>query len=246
MLGEMEALSPEQASYREAYREAEIGPRYSGWGHFAFTTLGSLSAIAYAASRLSAVRPLEWALVPIFFLIANLGEYFGHRGPMHHRRRGLDLLFKRHTLQHHRFFTREAMACESPRDFKIMLFPPVMLVFFIGCLATPIALGFALLVSPNAGWLFAVVAVSYFLLYEWLHFAYHLPADGTIGRLPVVGTLRRHHQLHHDAALMADWNFNITFPIADALFGTTYRERNGQGGEREEGGDGEESGESGD
>ena len=37
-------------------------------------------------------------------------------------------------------------------------------------------------------------------------------------------TLRRHHTRHHDLALMGRWNFNITFPIADWLFGTYYRD----------------------
>src|SRR5262249_45000374 len=210
------------ASWRDAFRAEEIGPRYSGWLHFAFTTCGSIAAIGFAVSRLAHARPCEWALLPIFFLIANLGEYFGHRGPMHHRTGGLGLVFKRHTLQHHRFFTERTMSCESSRDFKIVLFPPVMLVFFIGVLATPIGLLFYVSVSPNSGCLFAVVAVGYFLLYEWLHFSYHLPEDSLVGRLPLVAALRRHHQTHHDPALMARWNFNITFPVGDRLFGTSH------------------------
>ncbi len=223
MLAPMSEASADLREWRDTFRAAEIGPTYSGWLHFAFTTVGSLAAIAFAASRLEAVRPLEWALVPVFFLISNFGEYFGHRGPMHHRKEGLGLIFKRHTLQHHRFFTSEAMACDSPRDFKIMLFPPVMLVFFIGGMAFPIGALLYLLVSHNAGWLFAIVGIGYFLTYEWLHFLYHLPEEGWVGRLPLVAALRRHHQAHHDPALMADWNFNITFPIADWLLGTTYR-----------------------
>jgi hypothetical protein len=215
--------SDDLREWRDAFRDAEIGPGYSGWLHFAFTTLGSLAAIGFAASRLHDVRLFEWALVPLFFLIANLGEYLGHRGPMHHRREGLSLIFIRHTLQHHRFFTSESMACESPRDFKIMLFPPVMLLFFIVGMALPIGAIFYLLVSPNAGWLFGIVGLGYFLLYEWLHFLYHLPDEGPVSRLPLLAHLRRHHQTHHDPSLMTRWNFNITFPIADWLFGTTYR-----------------------
>ncbi len=212
----------ELAEWRESFRAAAIGRHYSGWLHFAFTTVGSLAAIVFAASRLHDVTALEWALVPVFFLVANFGEYVGHRGPMHHRRRGLGLVFTRHTLQHHRFFTDENMACESSRDFKIMLFPPVLLLFFIGGMALPIGALFHLVLSPNAGWLFGIVAIGYFLTYEWLHFAYHLP-DGVIARLPGIATLRAHHRAHHDPALMADWNFNITFPIADALLGTRHR-----------------------
>jgi hypothetical protein len=213
----------ELATWRDRFRSEKIGPRYSGWLHFGFTTCGSLAVIVFAASRLHDVRPCEWALVPIFFLIANFGEYLGHRGPMHHRRNGLGLVFERHTLQHHRFFTVEAMTCASSRDYKIILFPPVMLVFFVGMLATPIGVAFYFAASPNAGYLFAVVAVGYFLLYEWLHFAYHQREGSLVGRLPIIAALRRHHQAHHDPALMAQWNFNITFPLGDLLFGTGYR-----------------------
>jgi hypothetical protein len=225
-------LGAELPSWRDTFRTEEIGPRYSGWLHFAFTSCGSIAVIAFAASRLSHVRPLEWALLPIFFLIANLGEYLGHRGPMHHRRAGLGLVFKRHTLQHHRFFTESSMACDSSRDFKIVLFPPVMLFFFVGVLATPIGLLFTLVVSANAGYLFAMVAVGYFLLYEWLHFSYHQPEASFVGRMPLMAALRRHHQTHHDPALMARWNFNITFPIGDWLFRTVHpgADRDGSGG----------------
>ncbi len=128
------------AAYRVRYRAEHIGPRYNGWLHFATTSVGSLAAIAFAVSRVRAPSRAELAAVPVFFLIANLGEYFGHRGPMHHRRRGLAILFERHTQQHHRYYTHEAMAAESPRDFQMVLFPPVMLLFFLGFLATPIGL----------------------------------------------------------------------------------------------------------
>lgn len=211
------------ADYREEFRKVAIGSSYSGWGHFAFTTVGSLATIAFAASRLSGVRAWEWALTPLFLLIANLAEYFGHKGPMHHRRKGLGLLFQRHTLQHHRFFTQRNMSCDSSRDFKIVLFPPVMLAFFIGGIATPIGTAFYFLVSPNAGFLFAVVGIAYFLLYEWLHFAYHQPAESVLARLPGVSWLREHHRMHHDPTLMTRWNFNLTFPIGDLLMGTCYR-----------------------
>ena len=166
---------------------------------------------------------LEWLTVPVSFLVANFGEYFGHRGPMHHRRPALGLLFQRHTLQHHRFFTAEAMQCATTRDFKMVLFPPVMLVFFIGALATPIGVVLGLLVSPNVGWLFAATALSYFLTYEWLHWSYHQPNDSWVGRRTLVRVLRGHHTTHHDIHKMTRGNFNITFPIADWLFGTVEK-----------------------
>jgi hypothetical protein len=105
----------------------------------------------------------------------------------------------------------------------MVLFPPVMLLFFLGGLALPIGLALFAVFNANVGWLFAATAVGYFLSYEWLHFAYHQPPDSFIGRLPFVPRLRRHHAAHHDQRLMQRWNFNITFPIADGLLGTTWR-----------------------
>jgi hypothetical protein len=210
----------ETAAFRAQHRAA-IGANYRGWLHFGVTSVVSLAVIAFAIER---VRSPSWgalAAVPAFFLIANLGEYFGHRGPMHRRRRGLGLVFERHTLQHHRFFTNDAMEAESSRDFQMVLFPPIMLLFFLGGLATPIGLLLALVGGANLGWLFVATAVGYFLTYEWLHWSYHQPESSWVGRLWLVRVLRRHHLLHHDVEQMTRVNFNITFPISDWLFGTT-------------------------
>jgi hypothetical protein len=210
-------------TYRERYRAQFVGPHYNGWIHFSATTLGSLAAISVAVWQVRAPAVLELLAVPVFFTIANLGEYFGHRGPMHHHTRRLAILFERHTQQHHRYYTNEAMAADSHHDYKMVLFPPVMLLFFLGALAAPLGLALGLLVTPNLGWLFAATAVSYFLLYEWLHWSYHQDVDSWVGRLALVRVLRRHHTIHHDVHRMTRANFNITFPIADRLFGTNEK-----------------------
>jgi hypothetical protein len=208
------------ATFRSSYRAEEIGKHYSGWGHFAFTSIVSLGAVALSLSRLSNVGASEWLAVPCTFVFANLAEYFGHKGAMHRPRAGLGLLYRRHTLQHHHFYTHDAMVYESAADLKMVLFPPVMLLFFLGAIATPIG-GFLFVVaSPNVAWLYVATATSYFLSYEWLHVAHHLDPDGALGRLRLLRLLRQHHQAHHDLRLMGRYNFNVTFPIADFLFGT--------------------------
>jgi hypothetical protein len=212
-------------AFRERYRRDAIGPRYRGPAHLAFTSLACLAAVAFCLCRLHAVQGWEWATVPLTFLFANLAEWSGHRGPMHHPRRGLRLVFERHARQHHRFFTPQRMAFDGPRDFKAVLFPPVLLLFFFGVFALPVGAVLALAATANVAYLFAATSVAYFLNYEWLHFAYHTPADSWIARLPGIARLRRHHARHHDPRLMTRYNFNITYPIADRLFGTYYRGR---------------------
>ncbi|HZU83718.1 MAG TPA: sterol desaturase family protein [Polyangiaceae bacterium] len=209
-------------AFRRRYRAENVGPRYSGWLHFAFTSCGALAAVAFAIAHVHRVRPAEWCVLPLGFLLANGAEYFGHKGPMHRPVRRLTVLFVRHAREHHRFFTSRAMHYDSTRDFKMVLFPAVMLVFFLGAIATPIALALFWCVSESVGWLFVSLAAGYFLTYEWLHFAYHLRPDSWVGRLPLLARLRAHHTRHHDPALMGRYNFNITFPICDWIFGTAY------------------------
>lgn len=171
---------------------------------------------------LADIQTMEWLTIPLTFLYANLSEYLGHRGPMHHKTRLLAAIFERHTVQHHAFFTDDAMTFDTSRDFKAVLFPPILLFFFISCFALPVGALLYLLLSPNVAFLFVLTAVMYFLNYELLHFAYHVDPDSWIGRLPYMNRLRRHHVYHHDRSLMSHYNFNITYPICDCLFGTDY------------------------
>lgn len=212
------------AEFRARYREKNISPRYSGRLHLASTSLASLAALALCVARLHAVRPLEWLTVPLAFLFANLVEYAAHRGPMHHKLRRdfflTRLLYQRHAMSHHRFYTHDAMTIETPADYQMVLFPPVIVFLFIGGIALPVMLVLSHLLSANVAYLFGATAVGYFLSYEWLHLAYHLDPRSVAGRLPFIAALRRHHTLHHDPSRMQRYHFNITFPIADTLFRT--------------------------
>lgn len=216
------ALHPGVEAYRREYRATGVGRYYSGWAHLAVTSIGALAAIVFAASRVESPAPLELLMVPAAFLLANLVEFLMHRGPMHRPFGALREIYKRHTLEHHFFYTHDAMTAQSSRDFKMVLFPPAAIFLFLGVIGAPIGTLFYFLASPNAGYLYAATAVGYFLAYEWLHLAYHLPPESRVGGLPFMAALRRHHAIHHDLRLMGRWNFNITFPICDRLFGTHY------------------------
>lgn len=210
-------------SFRREYRQRHVGQAYRGQLHLGFTVATCLIVIGACLTRLEDIGIWEWLTIPITFLYANLVEYFGHRGPMHHPRKGLRIIFERHTRQHHRFFRDDAMAFGDSRDFKAVLFPPVLIVFYLVGFALPAGLLLAWLASPNTAYLFAATAVAYFLNYELLHFAYHTRHGTWIGRLPFMSRLRRLHTLHHHPELMQRYNFNITYPIGDWLFGTLFK-----------------------
>ena len=60
-----------------------------------------------------------------------------------------------------------------------------------------------------------------YLVYEFMHFCCHVDENCFVKYCPFVNTLRRHHTAHHNARLMMEVNMNLTFPIADWLFGTS-------------------------
>mgnify|MGYP001574640727 CR=1 FL=1 len=222
-------MTPESvARARTAFRENRIPEHYSGPLHLATIIGFSVLVAAISLAMLSDVRPAEWLAIPLTFLYCNLAEYLGHRGPMHNKTRFLTGIFKRHTVEHHSFFTDEAISFDSPRDYRAVLFPPILLVFFFGFFAVPVGAVLYYLVSPNVCFLFVFTAILYYLNYELFHFSYHVDPQSWLGRLRLIRRLRRNHVLHHDKTLMTRFNFNITYPICDRLFGTLYR--GGEGG----------------
>jgi len=214
---------PIPANFRAHYRAERIPSYYSGRLHLGLTTSICLAVILWCAVKLESVTPLEWLAVPVTLLYANLSEYLGHRGPMHNPTKGLGLVYQRHTREHHIFFTDSDMAVNESRDFMAVLFPPVMLLFFTLAFALPVGLLLGWLASPNTAYLFVMTSLAYFLNYELLHLAYHLPESHWAFGIPFMKTLRRHHMTHHRPDLMSRYNFNITYPVADWFFGTTFR-----------------------
>jgi len=215
----------ETDAFRITYRAQEIGKNYSGKFHFWFTTIWCLSLIITCILLIKQPTWKELLIIPIGFIYINLAEYLGHKGPMHHRSKKLEKVFIRHSLQHHRFFTKENFSFDSSKDIKAVLFPPILLLFFFFAFAVPVALIFYWLWSANAALIFLVTVFSYYLNYEWLHFIYHLPQTHFVAQLPFIKTLRKLHLTHHDLQLMTKYNFNITYPIFDIIFGTYYKEK---------------------
>jgi hypothetical protein len=213
------------ARFRADYRADVIPARYRGSRHLLATFGGGSLALAACLWPLQDVRAVEWLTVPATLVYANLAEYLGHRFPMHHPWPGLKAIFKRHAGQHHRFFTDAAMAIESTRDLRALLFPPLLVAFFFGAFAVPVWFVLAALLSANVAWLFVATGLAYFLHYEVLHGAYHLPEGHPVARLGPIRRLRRLHRTHHDPRLMTHFNFNITWPLGDWLFGTLHRTR---------------------
>jgi hypothetical protein len=218
------ALTPERVrAYREDYRSESIGPGYHGWLHLGTITSICVSAIVAALASIDHWAWVDLALVPAAWVLANLVEYAVHRGPMHHLSVGFGRLYRRHTSQHHRFFSRELMDVDGPRDFHVTLFPAWMSLFFVGLIGAPMAAVVYLLFGVDLALLFYAAIVLYYLVYEWAHLGAHMPETSALARLPLIRFARRHHGIHHDPARMRRANFNFAVPLGDWLFGTWER-----------------------
>lgn len=217
-------IPPKLADFRRKYRSNIIGPWYNGYAHLAFVVIGSTSVMIAAALQIHNPHWTDWICIPVTFVVANFVEYFGHRGPMHHYFKRMKLIFHRHTNEHHQFFTEHWMTCRSQRDFKIVLFPPIMLFFYLGAIALPMGFFLYYMHGWNFAMLYVITAMFYFMSYEVMHFFYHLDDDLWVSKLPILRSLRAHHRTHHKLEIMSKYNFNITWPIADFVMGTIYRD----------------------
>lgn len=219
----MSGTSSKLSDYREEYRQAFISPKYNGMLHFAFTVSFSLLVIAYSAAQLNEVTGWQWLTIPITFLYANFAEWAGHKFAMHRKRKLAGLVYTRHTLQHHRFFTHEHMEIDSTRDFKAVLFPPILVTFFLLVFFVPFGLILSWSFSSNVAWLGVATGMAYFLNYELLHWSYHQPAGHWVTKIPGHAQLKKLHTDHHDPTLMAHKNFNISYPITDWVMGSWHK-----------------------
>jgi len=210
-----------------AYRDAALDRRFSLARHLA-KVLGVAAVILAGGVWLArGAAGWQWALVPVFWAVANVFEWIMHRFPMH-RPLQPRILYVNHAIHHHRAFDGDAQEIRTLRDLSVVMMPWYTLVF-VFAMASPIAFVAALVGGPALAGVFLVSAVLYFLLYEVIHTLHHLSpvqlAKVPLGTSAAIAALRRQHHAHHQLRRMTEINFNVTFPLADLLFGTYERSR---------------------
>lgn len=211
------------ARFREKFREDTPG-WYRGEYHLAFTLVFTIGTLLFCASRIENASLWEWLLIAPAFLFGNWAEWAGHRYILHRPVKRLKMIYKRHVGTHHQFFTHHDLSYKGHRDWRALLFPPFAPVAFV-LVSVPPALLIGLLWSANAGYIIVLTMAAYYLMYEGLHTLSHITDSWLLDRIPLVNTVRRMHVVHHDTDVMHARNFNLTFPICDALFGTSDLDR---------------------
>lgn len=206
-------------------RRAGITAAIPGWYnpavHLAIPAIFGLALMIGAALRVHDLRWHELLVVPIT-LFASFGfEWRAHKYILHKRTPLLGLLYERHELMHHVIFTYDRISMRDRRELWLILMPAYAIVL-VFAMVLPLALLVARFLGDNVALLMIITSMAFFLSYEWLHMAYHMPEDSRIGRLSVIRRLREQHRRHHEPRLMKRWNFNVTIPVFDVILGTAW------------------------
>jgi len=193
---------------------------YKGQYHLAFTLVFTGSVLIFSLLKIHGLTNSElWSILPIF-LFGNWAEWAGHRYILHNPNGPLKAVYKRHVGTHHQFFTHLTLGYKGNKEWRALLFPPLAPVLFVVS-AIPLAILGGLLFSSNVAYIMMATMASYYLMYECLHTLSHIQNSVFLDNLPLVNTVRRMHVAHHNPEFMHQYNFNLTFPICDLLFGTS-------------------------
>lgn len=173
--------------------------------YFSLFALGLLVA-AVAVSPATILRSLWVVLIPP--VLAPFVEWVLHKYALHRivdpakDPRGYAYMLKLH-YKHHWEPTK------IPYVFAPASGPITIFVVFL-------PLGAAVFRDPQQALLFGFAVVTYFLTYEWLHLAHHIPSYRAItayGKL-----IRNAHSWHHYKNENFWWG--VSNPLGDYLFGT--------------------------
>jgi hypothetical protein len=220
-----DAERPLSAAAARFARGEHLLPDYSPGRHAALTVTIAAALAATGGLLAAHARPLDWALAPIFFVVANLIEWSVHRHPMHHPQPPR-FMYVNHTLIHHLAFTEANMPITRPAELGLVMMPWYTMIGLFA-VASPVMVLAGVVRGRGLAGVFLLAAVAYFLMYETLHALYHLPDATldrlTIGKLRLFRRMQAHHARHHVLGRMAHVNFNVTIPLMDALLGTNER-----------------------
>ena len=210
-----------QQRFREEFLST-VPSWYRGEAQVAILMLLPAGTICYCWTQIAGATWIEWSLIAPVLLLGNFIEWAAHRYLLHGRVKGFELAFWRHAGVHHHYFTHHNMLYKGHKELLAQLFPPYAVVGFI-VIGIPPALLVGYLWSPNLAYIIVGSMAANYLVYEGLHTVSHLDdaRHPYLKYVPLVNTVRRMHRAHHNLRFMQTHNFNLTWPIADAIMGTS-------------------------
>ncbi len=197
----------------------------SGYRPMLHLLIPSLFGLCTALGSLTLLKNLRlselWTIPATYFLGLGL-EWRVHKDMLHRRLPFFSELYERHERMHHVVYTADDMEMRSQKEWALVLMPWFAIVLVTAVLL-PVALLSGWLLSRNCGVLVLCTGVAFFLSYEWLHLAYHLPHSHPVARIGFIRRLSAFHRCHHDPPNMKRWNFNVTIPLFDVIHGSLKR-----------------------
>lgn len=138
---------------------------------------------------------------------------------------GWKYAYRAHQLEHHEIFKADATYFFSKEFHDEDTMDHVTFAWWNAPLLFALHLPlFAVLWLWVGGWAAAVGAftamVSYYALYEYLHYCMHLPKDRRFERTHFFKFIQEHHRLHHVYYMK---NLNVVVPIADFIMRTRVK-----------------------
>jgi hypothetical protein len=208
---------------REALIKKGVPAGYRPWLHLLVPSLVALVTLGVALSQLHDLRAVELWTIPITYIAALGFEWRAHKDILHRRLPLLSELYERHERTHHVIYTAADMSMRSQKEWMLVLMPWFAIVLIIALLLPVVAL-VSWVSNRSCAALSLCTSVLFFLQYEWMHLAYHLPPDHPVAKWAPIRVLGALHKSHHDPRNMKRWNFNVTIPLFDLLHGTLNRE----------------------
>ena len=150
-------------------------------------------------------------------IYSSFFEWTLHRYVMHRPVGKFDYPFRAHAVVHHQTFRADASYHLQQASDK----RTVPMAWWNGPFLIAIHAPLAWLVGRLVGQPIVIGALSgmavYYAVYEYIHWCMHIPRARNIERSGIFFRLNGHHLLHHR---YMGKNFNVVFPLADAVLGT--------------------------
>lgn len=156
----------------------------------------------------------------ISFVYCSFFEWTLHKYIMHNDR-FMKYAYRAHQLEHHDIFKADStyfIADDGDLDHVTFAWWNAPLLF--GLHSPILAVVFFWAGGPVAAVAALAAMVSYYGLYEYLHFCMHVPRERWLEKTFFFQFVQEHHRLHHVYYLK---NLNVVVPIADFVFGSRVK-----------------------
>lgn len=187
---------------------------YHGYLHVALNGMLLTSLLFLSYQKLPSITLFSAGKILLFLFAWSVIEYLIHRFILHGKTFSRQHFQQQHSVFHHGYFTVKNMNWKELVDINRVLLMPVDIISVL-LLNLAAAYGVGIIAGEENGVYFFFTGILYLIIYEITHGLCHTDfAD----KLPLIGNLVRHHQVHHTTMHKETRNFSVTSPWIDRLF----------------------------